>query len=63
MNAIQKISLKIESDRLKLQMGLDPGIDVDTLTLRDMWRRLCLENKAVEEQHSLRVLRPGSHSR
>jgi hypothetical protein len=44
MNTIQMISQKIESDQLKLQMGLSPDIDLDTLTLRAMWRQLCRES-------------------
>ena len=36
MNQIQKISQKILSDRLKLQLGLDIAIDVDYDTLRTM---------------------------
>ena len=36
MNQIQKISQKILSDRLKLQLGLDIAIDVDYDTLRAM---------------------------
>ena len=49
MNKIQMISRQIESDRLKLQMGLNPDIEVDTLTLRAMWSRLCAEQAAGEQ--------------
>ncbi len=63
MNAIQMISQQIESDRLKLQMGLSPTIRIDNLTLRAMWRRLCQENMAVEKQSSVHVVRPASYSR
>ena len=45
MNRIQQLSQKIESDRLKLQMGLSPDIEIDTLLLRDMWRQLCRERE------------------
>lgn len=48
MNRIQMISQQIESDRLKLQMGLSPDIDIDTLTLRAMWSRLCAEQDTGE---------------
>jgi len=43
MNPMQRLSQRIESDRLKLQMGLSPDIEIDTLTLRAMWRQLCRE--------------------
>lgn len=49
MNHIQRLSQSIESDRLKLQMGLSPEIDIDTLTLRAMWRQLCLERDAERD--------------
>ena len=48
MNKIQMISQQIESDRLKLQMGLSPDLDIDTLTLRAMWTRLCAERDSGE---------------
>jgi hypothetical protein len=48
MNRIQQISQKIESERLKLQMGLNPDIEIDTLLLRGMWRQLCREREAEE---------------
>jgi hypothetical protein len=43
MNRIQKLSLKILAERLKLQLGLDPGADVDYRTLRAMNHQLCAE--------------------
>lgn len=43
MNRIQKLSEAIESGQLKLQMGLSPETELDILTLRAMWRQLCLE--------------------
>jgi hypothetical protein len=43
VNRIQLISQEIESNRLKGQMGLSPDADIDTLTLRAMWARLCAE--------------------
>jgi len=48
MNRILMISAQIESDRLKLQMGLSPEVDIDTLTLRAMWNRLCAEQATGE---------------
>jgi hypothetical protein len=51
VNAIQAMSQQIESDRLKLQMGLSPEIDIDTLTLRAMWQRLCRENARNQDLH------------
>ena len=42
------ISAQIESDRLKLQMGLSPEVEIDTLTLRAMWNRLCAEQATGE---------------
>lgn len=47
MNRIQMISRQIESDRLKLQMGLSPTADIDTVTLRAMWARLCADREAA----------------
>ena len=60
MNHIQRLSQRIESDRLKLQMGLSPEIDIDTLTLRVMWRQLCLEREA--EQDTAHCLPGGAAS-
>lgn len=48
MNRIQRLSLAIETGRLKLQMGLGPEVDIDALTLRTMWRQLCQERGADE---------------
>jgi hypothetical protein len=48
MNQIQRLSQHIEADRLKLQMGLNPDIEIDTLTLRAMWRQLCSERSGGE---------------
>ena len=45
MNTIQALSRKLETDRLKLQMGLDPALDIDTFTLRAMWRQLQVERQ------------------
>lgn len=45
MNDIQRLSQRIETDRLKLQMGLSLEIDVDALTLRAMWHQLCRERE------------------
>ena len=46
MNQVQLISRKILSDRLKLQMGLDPDVDIAPRILQDMWRQLNLERIA-----------------
>ena len=43
MNQIQLISRKILCDRLKLQMGLDPDIDIEPRILQAMWRQLNYE--------------------
>ena len=43
MNSIQRISRDIETRRLKLQMGLDPNIDIDNVTVRTVWREPNLE--------------------
>jgi hypothetical protein len=45
MNRLQSISQAIETERLKLQMGLNPSVDIHPLTLRAMWIRLYRENK------------------
>ena len=42
------ISAQIESDRLKLKMGLSPEVDIDNLTLRAMWSGLCAEQDTGE---------------
>ena len=47
MNQIQKISQKILCDRLKLQLGLDLGSDVEYRTLRAMC--LQLKNERILE--------------
>jgi hypothetical protein len=39
MNQIQQISLK-------LQMGIDPSVNIEPLLLRQMWRELKTENTA-----------------
>ena len=41
------ISREIESNRLKLQMGLSPDVQIDTLSLRAMWSRLCAEQESA----------------
>jgi hypothetical protein len=40
------ISREIESNRLKGQMGLSPDVEIDTLTLKAMWSRLCAEQNS-----------------
>ncbi len=46
MNQIQLISRKILCDRLKLQMGLDPDIDIEPRILQAMWLQLNYERIA-----------------
>ncbi len=46
MNQIQLISRKILCDRLKLQMGLDPDIDIEPRILQVMWLQLNYERIA-----------------
>jgi len=48
MNRIQMVSGQLESERLKLLMGLDPAVDIDALTLRAMWQQVCIERQAFE---------------
>jgi len=43
MNRIQLLSRDIETQRLKLQMGLDPTVVIDHLTVRAMWQALNAE--------------------
>jgi hypothetical protein len=50
MNRIQTLSQHIEAERLKLQMGLSADIDIDTLTLRAMWRQLCAERSDLKRR-------------
>jgi hypothetical protein len=57
MNRIQMISQEIESDRLKLQMGLSPDMEIDTLTLRAMWARLCAERDSANRARAASPLR------
>ena len=45
MNKIQMISEQIASDRLKRRLGLNPDVDIDTLALQAMWRRLCADQE------------------
>ncbi|MDX1459957.1 MAG: hypothetical protein R3348_02780 [Xanthomonadales bacterium] len=40
MNRIQKISQDVLSQKLKLQMGLDPSVDIELPQLQDMWAQL-----------------------
>lgn len=47
MNHIQRISQRILCDRLKLQMGLDPSLDIDYRTLQDMSRQM--ETERVQQ--------------
>jgi hypothetical protein len=43
MNQIQKLSRKVLTDRLKLQLGLAPEVDVDFKTLRSMTHQVHVE--------------------
>ncbi len=45
MNRLQSVSQAIETERLKLQLGLSPHVDIDPLPLRAMWAQLYRENK------------------
>lgn len=40
MNRIQNISRALQAERLKLQMGLDPRMDIDPSQVRRMWNEL-----------------------
>jgi hypothetical protein len=52
------ISREIESNRLKGQMGLSPDVEIDTLTLKAMWVRLCAERISAGPGHG-----PGQQKR
>jgi len=45
MNAIQKLSYDLHTRRLKLQMGLDPRVDIEPALVREMWHGLTLEER------------------
>jgi hypothetical protein len=57
MNHIQKLSQELVSQRLKLQMGLDPQLDIEPRMLRAMWvelqqeRRLAKSKIAIEDRY------------
>lgn len=46
MNQIQLISRNILCERLKMQMGLDPEVDIEPRILQAMWRQLSHERIA-----------------
>ncbi len=46
MNQIQLISRNILCERLKMQMGLDPEVDIEPQILQAMWRQLSHERIA-----------------
>lgn len=45
MNRIQKLSQDLVCQRLKLQMGLDPRLDIDPRQLQAMWAELQRERR------------------
>lgn len=45
MNRIQQISLDLSSQKLKLQMGIDPRVDISYEKLQDMWMHVQRERK------------------
>ncbi len=53
MNVIQQISRNLENRKLKLQMGLDLSTDIDTHSLRAMWRQLNLERLQMAGREAL----------
>ena len=46
MNRIQEISRDLVSQRLKLQMGLDPQVHIEPRLLQAMWLQLQSERRA-----------------
>ncbi len=66
MNRIPILGRKLEADRLKLQMGLDPAVDVEMHRLQAMWRQLEAEcqsklSKAARDCREIQVVeRPSS---
>ena len=65
MNRIQILGRKLEADRLKLQMGLDPALDIEMHRLRAMWRQLEAErqarvSKAARDFREVRVIEEPS---
>ena len=46
MNQIQQISRDLVSQRLKLQMGLDPQVQIEPRRLQAMWLQLQSERRA-----------------
>jgi hypothetical protein len=45
VNGIRVCGREMEAERLKLQMGLDPSVDIEIRTLRAMWRQLLAERR------------------
>lgn len=45
MNRIQQISLDLSSQKLKLQMGIDPRVEISYAKLQDMWMHVQRERK------------------
>ena len=59
MNRIQLLSREIETRNLKLQMGIDPAVDIDHQTVRHMWRELNherLKKRLSEELKNLKTV-------
>lgn len=52
MNYIQKISRDLVSQRLKLQMGLDPQVHIEPRRLQAMWRQLQSERRAHQRSNA-----------
>jgi hypothetical protein len=60
MNQIQKLSQKILSDRLKLQLGLALDADVEYRTLQAMNRQLLAEHLQDLARAEASYLSPGN---
>jgi hypothetical protein len=52
MNHIQKISRDLVSQRLKLQMGLDPQVHIEPGLLQAMWLQLQSERRAHQRSNA-----------
>jgi len=49
MNRIQKMSQDLVCQRLKLQMGLDPQLDIEPKQLQAMWAQLQKEQRLARQ--------------
>ena len=52
MNRIQQISEDLLSQKLKLQMGIDPRVEISHAKLKDMWMQLQRERNRTHAREA-----------